>query len=93
MTSNLNTVLVMHKSYNRKLTLPEDIKLEGLMEEFMRAFNYKDVISTSNAPSQFLFQKFDPHYQEWVDMTEDEAIRDGEKIRVLDETYAPVSQP
>ena len=91
MTSNLITVLVMHKSYNRKLTLPEDIKLEGLMEEFMRAF--QDVFPPNVAPSQFLFQKFDPHYQEWVDITEDEAIRDGEKIRVLDETNTPVSQP
>ena len=51
------------------------------MEEFMRAF--QDGIPPNVAPSQFLFQKFDPHYQEWVDMTEDEAIRDGQKIRVL----------
>ncbi|XP_031550289.1 uncharacterized protein LOC116287747 [Actinia tenebrosa] len=74
-------VLVKFECNSRKLTLSEGT-LEALKKEFMKIFD--DVIPHDVLPSKLLFQRFDSRYQEWVDMTADEKICDGDKIRVLD---------
>jgi hypothetical protein len=64
----------------RVIKLPADSKLENLREHFMEVFN--DVIPADTMATEYIFQWFEPRFEEYVELDVEQELCDGTKVIV-----------
>ena len=74
-------VLVSYLERNKKITIPEysgDSDIEYLRREFRANFDYG-----KNVRLQITFQRYDPEWEEFVDLDEDGEVYHKDKLKAV----------
>ena len=73
--------LLRHREGNKVVVVPVDKIVSGLSylrKEFMKAFNYANNISIN-----VTFQKYDPNWENYVDLSNDRILGAKEKLKAV----------